>query len=172
MHDAVRWHCTWTLAKREGDWTWDQIAQGEAPEPYEVITREGNLLVTNGRNLLWKALRGDAITAFSAANARLGVGDSATAEAITQTDLQAATNKLRKAMDSGWPKVGTADGLATDNLLQFQSTFGTSEANYAWAEWASFNAASGSTSMLQRKVEALGSKTSGSWTLTTTLTLT
>jgi hypothetical protein len=164
MHEAARWHCTWRVAKRHTD--------DLTEEPYEVIEGEGNLLVTNGRNLLWKALRGDAITAFSAANARLGVGDSSTAEAITQTDLQAATNKLRKAMDSGWPKVGTADGLATDNLMQFQSTFTNAEANYSWAEWASFNAASGATSMLQRKVEALGSKASGSWTLTTTLTLT
>jgi hypothetical protein len=161
-HDATRWHAHIRLEKRR---------DGE-DEPYEVIERDGNLLVTNGRNLLWKGLRGDAITAFSAANARLGVGDSSTAEAITQTDLQAATNKLRKAMDSGWPKVGTADGLATDNLMQFQATFGTSEANCAWAEWGTFNAASGSTSMLNRKVEALGTKSSGSWTLTTTLTLT
>jgi hypothetical protein len=157
------WGVRWRVEKRHAD---------PRERPYEVIEDVGNLLVTNGRNLLWKALRGDAITAFSSANARLGVGDSSTAEAIAQTDLQAATNKLRKAMDSGWPKVGTADGLATDNLMELKSSFADGEANWVWNEWATFNAASGATSMLNRKVASMGTKASGVWTLTVTLTLT
>jgi hypothetical protein len=162
MHDAVRWQVHTRVEKRHHE---------NDADPYEVIEGEGNLLVTNGANLFWKALRGDAITAFSAANARLGVGDSATAEAIAQTDLQAATNKLRKAMNSGWPKVGTADALDSDAKIQFQATFGDAEANWTWAEWATFNAASGGTSMLNRKVQSFGVKASGSWTLTVTITL-
>ena len=107
---------------------------------------------------------GEAVTAFNNANAYLGVGDSATAFAATQTDLQAATNKLRKAMEATYPQRST-------NVLTFRSLFGTSEANFAWEEWGVFNASSGGT-MMSRKVESLGTKTSAqSWQLTTTITI-
>jgi len=102
-------------------------------------------------------------TPFNAANAYLGVGDSTAAFAATQTDLQAATNKLRKGMDASYPQVAS-------NVITMRATFGTSEANFAWQEWASFNAASGGV-MQQRKVESLGTKTSAmAWTLTVTIT--
>lgn len=108
---------------------------------------------------------GETVTEFSNANAYLGVGDSTTAFAATQTDLQAATNKLRKAMDATYP-------TRAANVLTFRSTFATADANWAWAEWGVFNAASAGT-MMSRKVEALGTKTSAqSWQLTITNTLT
>lgn len=103
-------------------------------------------------------------TLFNNANSYTGVGDSSTAFAATQTDLQASTNKLRKAQDTGYPQQAS-------NVLTFRATFGTSEANFAWQEWANFNASSGGT-MLNRKVESLGTKTSAqSWQITTTITL-
>jgi hypothetical protein len=100
---------------------------------------------------------------FTNANAHLGVGDSNTAFAATQTDLVAATNKLRKAMDATYPQI-------TGNVITFKSTFGASDANFAWAEWGVFNASSAGT-MLSRKVEALGTKTTGTWVLTITETV-
>lgn len=104
-------------------------------------------------------------TLFSNANAYIGVGDGATAFAVGQTDLQAATNKLRKAMDATYPTQAA-------NVITFRSTFGTAEANFAWNEWGVFNASSGGT-MLNRKVESLGTKTSAqSWQITATITLT
>lgn len=103
-------------------------------------------------------------TAFNNANSYIGVGDSSTAHAFTQTDLQAATNKLRKAMDATYPQV-------SGNVLTFRSTFGTSDANFAWNEWGVFNASSSGT-MMNRKVESLGTKTSAqSWQITVTITL-
>lgn len=122
-------------------------------------------LTNAGRDLIASAVIGAAYTAFNNANAYLGVGDSTTAFAQSQTDLQAATNKLRKAMDATYPQQAT-------NVVTLKSTFGTSDANFAWQEWASFNGSSGGT-MLQRKVESLGTKTSAaSWALTVTLTFT
>jgi hypothetical protein len=103
-------------------------------------------------------------TFFNNANSYIGVGDSTTAFAASQTDLQAATNKLRKAQDATYPQVST-------NTLTFRSTFGTSDANFAWQEWAVFNASSSGT-MLNRKVESLGTKPSSqTWQFTVTLTL-
>lgn len=102
-------------------------------------------------------------TAFNNANTYLGVGDSTTAHAFAQTDLQAATNKLRKAMDATYPQVA-------GSALTFRATFGTSEANFAWQEWGVFNASAAGT-MMNRKVESLGTKTSSqSWQLTVTVT--
>lgn len=116
------------------------------------------------RDLVAAGVVSGSLTAFSAANARIGVGDSATAYAATQTDLQAATNKLRKGMDASFPTVAT-------NVLTFRATFGTAEANFAWQEWGVFNAAAAGT-MLCRKVESLGTKTSAqSWQMTATVTL-
>ena len=104
-------------------------------------------------------------TLFNNANAYIGVGDSSTAFAVGQTDLQAATNKLRKAQDAGYPTQAA-------NVLTFRATYGTAEANWAWDEWGVFNANSGGT-MLNRKVESLGTKTSAqSWQITATVTLT
>jgi hypothetical protein len=42
-------------------------------------------------------------TGWNNANAFLGVGDSSTAEAATQTELQAATNRFYKAMNATFP---------------------------------------------------------------------
>jgi hypothetical protein len=121
-------------------------------------------LTDAGRNLIAAALHGTAFTTFANANAHIGVGDSTTAFDKAHTDLQAATNKLRKAMDATYPTLAT-------NVLVFRSTFATGDANWAWAEWGVFNASSTGT-MLCRKVEALGTKTSAqSWQLTVTITV-
>lgn len=116
------------------------------------------------RDYIASATHTGSATAFSNANSYLGVGDSAAAFAATQTDLQAATNKLRKAMEATYPTLAT-------NVLTFRSLFGTGDANFAWAEWGVFNAAAAGT-MMSRKVEALGTKTSAqSWQLTATITI-
>ena len=102
-------------------------------------------------------------TAFNNTNSYIGAGDSTTAFSAAQTDLQAATNKLRKAMDATYPQTAT-------NVMTFRSTFGTADANFAWQEWGVFNAASGGT-MMNRKVESLGTKTSAqTWQVTCALT--
>jgi len=122
-------------------------------------------LTDAGRNHLVQAGIGAAVTAFNNANSHIGVGDSTTAFAAGQTDLQAASNKLRKAMDATFPSGGS-------NVITFRSTFGTSDANFAWQEWGIFNASSSGT-MLSRKVESLGTKTSAqTWQFTATLTFT
>lgn len=105
-------------------------------------------LTTAGVNFLAQAVAGQG-TAFNSANARLGVGDGTAAFAAAQTDLQ-GTNKFRKAMDDGYPEV-------TPPAVRFKATFGPSEANFPWNEWAVFNAATGGV-MLNRAVESNGTK--------------
>jgi hypothetical protein len=119
-------------------------------------------LTTAGAQFIAKAITGlNSPTLYSASNYYLGVGDSATAFAIGQTDLQAATNKLRVLVTSVNESGGVITAIAS---------YGTSQANFAWEEWGSFNASSGGT-CYQRKVDSLGTKTSAQvWTLTATLT--
>lgn len=117
------------------------------------------------RDLIAAWMAGDTVDAFDNTNAYIGVGDSDTAFAATQTNLQAVTNKLRKAMDATYPQ-------RTDNAIVYKSTFGTSDANFTWKEWAVFNHASAGT-MANRKVEANGTKLSGqTWIFEVTLTIT
>lgn len=122
-------------------------------------------LTTAGRNFIAAALMNSGPpTFFDNLNSYLGAGDSNTAFSAAQTDLQAASNKVRKAMQSTYPQLAT-------NVLTFRSLFGTSDANFAWEEWALFNASSSGT-MLCRKVESLGTKTSAqSWQLTADITV-
>ena len=130
-------------------------------------------LTTTGRDFIAAAIIGDdtttadqALTTFNNANAALGVGDSTTAFAVGQTDLQAATNKLRKAMLATFPSRAA-------NVLTFKSTFTTAEANWVWNEVGVFNSATAATgTMLSRNVANLMTKTSAvSVDLTHTLTL-
>jgi hypothetical protein len=143
----------------------------------DTLHREHNLLMYGGASCLWECLIGNGtatgsstLTFFNNSNAYIGVGDSTTAAAATQTDLQASSNKLRVAMNATYPihTDATTSGAAS---IQFQATFGTSAANYAWQEWGLFNGSSGGR-MLQRKVESLGTKSAGStWVLTVTLSV-
>ena len=177
VKEPVKWRCVYSIEKRHGDWTPEDIDAGRASEPYEVINREGNLLMYGGASCLWQCLIGNGtgtaaqtLTFFNNGNAYIGVGDSSTAAAATQTDLQAASNKLRKAMDSTYPQHtdATTSGAAT---ITFRSTYGSSDANFAWAEWGLFNGSSGGR-MLNRAVASNGTKASGStWTFTVTITL-
>ncbi|MBB6557283.1 hypothetical protein [Nonomuraea rubra] len=164
-HDTARWRCTWRLEKFHGDDT------GPDAVPFEVIEREGNALMYGGVSALWHRLTGgSAVAAFDATNARIGVGDGTAAADPLQTDLQ-GPNKVRKGMDAGYPQHTDSTGAAA-NTVTFRATFSTAEANFAWAEWGVFNGASGGR-MLNRKVEALGTKTSAaSWVFTVQLSLT
>jgi hypothetical protein len=120
-------------------------------------------LTTVGATWIMKALMDDSPTHYSNANAYLGVGDSSTAFAIGQTDLQAASNKVRKGMESSYPS-------RSSNAVTFRALFATGEGNFAWNEWGLFNASSAGE-MFSRKVESLGTKTSAAaWQFTVTLT--
>jgi hypothetical protein len=111
---------------------------------------------------MWDLIVGDSANHLNNTNARIGVGDSSTAADPSQTDLQAATNKSYKGMESGYP-------TSTSQKATFKASFGESEANYAWNEWVVKQATS--AKCLNRKVESLGTKSGGTWTLEVSITL-
>lgn len=166
--DHLEWTVEWCVEKFRGD---------DLSDPYERIVVPGNLLTYGGASNLIECLIGNGtgtgsldLTYFNNGNAYLGVGDSSSAVAATQTDLQAATNKLRKAMEATYPQ-HTDGTTSTAASVVWKSSFSTVQANYAWNEIALFNASTGGR-MLNRKLVSLGTKTSAdTWTLTLTATL-
>lgn len=157
--EAGNWHAALTIEKyRAGD-----LEAGGAP--YETLHVDGNMLLTAGITRLLQLLIGGGGTSYANANARICVGDSSTAAAIGQTDLQAATNKLRKAVDATYPTV-------SGNVLTAVATFATTDANFHWQEWGIANSASGAT-LLNRKVTDMGTKTvADTWVATASVTIT
>ena len=129
--------------RRQGSPFWRRAS------PYAVIEGEGNCLLNTGIDEMWDLIVGDSANHFNNASAQIGVGDSSTAATPTQTDLQAATNKTYKGMETGYP-------TSTSQKATFKASFGASEANYTWNEWVVKQASSGKC--LNRKVDALGTK--------------
>lgn len=146
--------------------------------PYEVTEgpQPGNRLVTVGLNQLTSRL----ITAeqvWDQTHSALAVGDSTTADAIGDTDLVAATNKRYQATDASFP-------TQSNGVLTFRATYGSGVAEFAWNEYGvivpdtSTTYTSGSTKqasyiLFNRKSPAsLGTKSSGTWVFTVTITVT
>lgn len=123
-----------------------------------------NLFLNVGINRIWDLVTGASSATFTNGEAQVGIGDSSTAAAAGQTDLQAASNKTWKAMDASYPTSGTSQQAV------FRSTFATGDANYTWAEFAVRR--STGTLLLNRGVSAMGTKTSaGTWVATVTLSI-
>ena len=165
LHEAPTLKGHWQAAYFDGEWTAEQIDQGLAGAPVEV--HEGdNLLVNTGIALMLNLLIGAGGTTYANANAYLGIGDSSTAAAASQTDLQASTNRVKKVMDATYPSL-------SGQTMTWRCTYSTSEGNFAINEAGLFNGgpAFATGTMMNRIVSSLGTKTSAT-TLQLTLTIT
>lgn len=133
-------------------------------DPDETVELAGNGLLIEGVTELFTLLiAGGGTTAFSNANARLGVGNGTAAFVNSQTGLQGGSS-LYLPMDATYPQVAS-------NVITFRSTFGANDANFAWEEWSIDNGSTPNKN-LNRKVGSLGTKVvSTIWTLTVTITL-
>lgn len=175
-HDSVTWKVRTRAELYYGkDW---KNPDGTYNHPDYVHETTGNLLVRGGASLIWECLKGSGSTASTSAKkyfnatAALGVGNSTAAAAATQIALQGGSQSL-KALTGGFPTHTTGSTAATVADIVYKSTWGASEGNFAWTEWGLFNkATTGNRRMLNRKVQALLTKTSAATaTLTVTLSL-
>lgn len=160
QQERVRYKTRWTIRRFADDTAY------EAGRSYSESVIDGNLLLNEGIAELWDLACGlGAPTAFSNANARIGVGDSNTAESAAHTGLQASTNKLYKAMESGYPQ-------RSGQTVTWRAVFGSTDANFAWNEFTVANGSSDAAKNLNRKVSTQGTKASGqTWTLDLAITL-
>ena len=120
---------------------------------YAVDEFAPNSLVNAGINEFWTLIAGSGGTAFTNANAAIGVGSDNSATTADMTDLQGGS-KTRAGMEAGYPTYGTSQKAT------WESEFEGAEANHAWAEHAVFNATENGD-MANRKVEDEGTKTAG-----------
>lgn len=153
MGDKGSYKTKWTIRRYASD---QDFKDGKLmEEPSEI---EGNLLLEEGITAFLNLLVGNAEAAYSNANANLGVGDSNTAAAATQTDLL-GTSKSYNGMEATYPQI-------SGQTVTFRAVFGSSEANHSWQEFTVSNSTDGTGDNLNRKVSNQGTKASGqTWTI-------
>lgn len=143
-------------------------------KPLDIALDEGNLLTTAGLTRLTALLTATGSTqAITNTSARIGVGNSTTAANVADTDLGAAagsSNRYFQPMDATYPTV-------SGGVVTLKATFGTSDGNFAWDEWGidvgTPTVAGGTTVaalLFNHKIASLGTKSSGSWAFTVTVT--
>lgn len=189
VSDVLHWRFLWTCEKwSEEACVWVREKLGLLPDapvgsdllrqfmPPEIVEEiPGNLLVNEGIQRLLDLLIVAGGVGFNNANAYIGVGDTATAAAATDVELLAtanAANRFYKGMVATYPQ-------RTAQTVDWRSDFTTGEANFIWNEWtvaAGATTASGSgflvgTTNLNRKVQSLGTKATGTWTMTGSVTI-
>lgn len=156
-----------TIAKFKGDFKSEAEAIEKGAEPYEIDEEEypiEDVFLNEGINAIWTLVCGGSETAFNNANARVGVGNSNTAENATQTGLLGASTAFA-AMDSGYPTFGS------NQKATFKGTFGNGQAEFAWEEFTVDNGATPNKN-LHRKVTSKGTKGANeTWVLTIELSL-
>lgn len=146
-------------------------------QPYEVSEVHGNLITNNGWTRLMNLLSNQGATqALDATHTRIGVGNSSTAEAYTDTDLIAAAGSANR-----WFQPVSGVGTLGTRTLAFSATFGTADGNFAWNEFgldvtsgtAAASAVVGALLFNRKAGIAQGTKASGqTWTATATISFT
>lgn len=194
VNDSIKWHPVVEVLKYEPGTVLEimrefnledepdgkmlaHLRANEGVTPDEITRAEGNSLVNTGKTRLGDLIIGTG-QAFTNTRGVAGVGDSSTATTVGMVTLQAGSNTWYRGLDATWPQ-------SSVGVLTASSTFGISDANYVWNEWcwavatatvvpsATFNTATTTGVMLNRAVQALGTKVSGAiWTLNATVTIT
>ena len=182
MVESVKIRSEWTISKFK-DPTGEIAKRLQSGARVEDVVREfpdsfigtetfsGNVALREGLYLLTGIISGIDTTSakWDATNARTGVGDSTAAEDPSQTGLQ-GTNKYWKGMDTGYPQRAASES-ASEQYVEWRSTYGGNEANFAWNEFTVVNAANDTGKNLNRKVVSKGTKASGeTWTLSLKIT--
>lgn len=173
INTGKTWNVMWTVEK------WHKSEDHEAGlSPDEVLKVQENLLVTGGINLMLNLLCNttfntglSGFTTYGSGTAVLRVGDSSTAATSGDSNLNASSNLAESGMNAGFPTVVLTTAT-------WQSTYGSSSANFQWNEVAVQNLPTGNSGpnsyirILNHKVQNFGTKASGStWTLTLTITI-
>lgn len=188
-NDGIKWHAfakvfkfsdaqTADLAKKIGRQPkyLDFVAAGV--EAADYAEADGNLLTTVGLQRITNLIIGAAGQAFSVTRSMAGVGNSATAAAIGDVSLTAT------GAGNAWYQATDAVATAVNGVITANTTFATGDGNFAWQEWGwavatatpvaanTFATATTSGTLLNHKVQSLGTKSAGStWTLQATVTL-
>lgn len=144
-------------------------------KPYDTADDEGNLVTTAGLTRLMTLLIASGGQGLTNTATRLGVGNGAGSAAIGDTDLGASAgsgNRWFQIMDATYPSVAAG-------VMTAKATWATGDGNFAWNEWGldvgTPTVTSGNTVAAcffnHKTSAALGTKASGTWSLTVTVTI-
>lgn len=190
--DVLKWHAHARVQKFSDDQVaWARRASGllepegvflqrHCGEPEDGYAEaDGNLLVTVGLDAITKLLiASGSPQAFSGpTRAIVGVGATATAATIADTALGADGG-------SAWYQgCDSANPTQANGVITTVCTVTTSNGNFAWNEWcwatctgtitpgATLASVATGTKLWNHKIQSLGTKVSGSWVLTATVTI-
>lgn len=161
ISEHSQWRVEWRLEK------WADTARklsGFAPD--EVLCDVQNIVLDNGANEMLKLITGTGGTAYNAANSYIYVGTDTTPENASQSGVLATgSNRAYAAMDTGYPVVN-------GRQMVYRASFGDTAANFEWNEASIVNGTGANAIAMNRKVASLGRKTTGTWTLQITVSLT
>ena len=118
------------------------------PDGTEKVVKDDtfkNLMVTVGKDAILQYIGYKNILTLGYAKS-IGVGDSTTAAAVGQTDLQASSNKV-------WIDILTANRIFATPTLYLSVDFGYSAANFTWNELA-IRDAQASPALWARQIDA------------------
>lgn len=169
IQESLRYRTHWTVRRYADHAAFEAavatpVVDGEGRLLPAVSEIEGNVLLNEGIQLLLDLLIGAGGTTYANANARIGVGESSTAESAAHTGLQGSTTTFRP-VESGYPS-------RSGQTVTWRAIFGSGDANIAWNEFTIVNAASDAGTNLNRKVSAQGTKASGqTWTIDVSITI-
>jgi len=165
VHEYARWRPTWNVADfKDRDncvfrrshfkpTTLKELEQRFHDRLIQKQTFDGNCLLNEGIDEAWLLICGlGTPTAYSNANARIGVGDDDAVAVASQDALQAAVNKYWMTMDASYPTSGAQKAT-------WKATFAEGVANFAWKEITAVNAVNDAGKNLNRKVQDMGTKT-------------
>lgn len=140
-------------------------------KPYDSVEAVGNGLTTAGLNRMTAVLIGSNLNTLDSTRARLGVGDDVTAFNVADVDLSTGANQFYRVLDATYPQ-------QANGAMSFKATYADAEANFAWQCWGidvgAPPVASGAgvnPVLINRKVTPFGTKASGSWVLSVSITL-
>ena len=166
LNESAKWNISLRVDKYAND---DAYARGEI---YETVITDGNLVTTAGWGRITTLLNAGTGNLIATNTVRVGAGNSNTAAAIGQTDLQAAAGASNRYFMTSTVTIPSAA------VIQAVAVFGSADGNFAWEEWCldvgTATVSAGTTVnavMLNRKVASNGTKANGqTWTATATIT--
>lgn len=161
ISESGKWCIKWEVEKFK-----DREAYN-AHKPFETCVSTQNVILNDGANNMLKVICGiSGAVPYDNANAQIGIGTNTTPESPEQTGLLATGSEVfYKRMETGYPQV-------SGRVMVFKSVYDTNEANFTWNEFAIVNGTGVGGIAMNRKVQNLGTKTTGIWSLQITVTVT
>lgn len=161
ISEHSQWRVEWQVEK------WFDTAKKLAGfKPDEIVCDGQNIILDAGASEMLKLITGTGGTTYDAANTYIYVGTDSTPENASQTGVIATgANRAYAAMDTGYPMV-------SGRQMIYRASFGDTSANFQWREASIINGTGANAVSMNRKVADLGTKSSGTWTLQITISLT